>query len=176
MVMELKNVSRYYPEEMPYGDGVQYFQSEDGQDFYESLPLFTRKYKLCIEPDSSIIRSIAEDVSTLYPAGFTITETNYLPANCDIYGGWMYENEVVKAVPVDYAAKAETERQHLLREANNVIADWLTDLQLGVISEDEKASLIIWREYIKALRAMDFSSVTDEKSYEAIAWPEPPVA
>ncbi|EPZ3352130.1 tail fiber assembly protein, partial [Escherichia coli] len=45
--MELKNITRYYPENMPYGNNVQYFQSEDGKDFYESLPLFTKKYKLC---------------------------------------------------------------------------------------------------------------------------------
>ncbi|HGY6721760.1 TPA: phage tail protein, partial [Escherichia coli] len=44
--MELKNITRYYPENMPYGNNVQYFQSEDGKDFYESLPLFTKKYKL----------------------------------------------------------------------------------------------------------------------------------
>ncbi|EJQ0105167.1 phage tail protein, partial [Shigella flexneri] len=50
--MELKNITRYYPENMPYGNNVQYFQSEDGKDFYESLPLFTKKYKLCITPDS----------------------------------------------------------------------------------------------------------------------------
>ena len=28
--MELKNITRYYPENMPYGNNVQYFQSEDG--------------------------------------------------------------------------------------------------------------------------------------------------
>ncbi|EHY5319438.1 phage tail protein, partial [Escherichia coli] len=35
--MELRNVTRYYPEEMPYGKNIQYFRSEDGQDFYESV-------------------------------------------------------------------------------------------------------------------------------------------
>ncbi|ELX3640742.1 phage tail protein, partial [Escherichia coli] len=48
--MELINVKRYNPEHKPYGENVQYFQSEDGRDFYESIPLFTKKYKLCISP------------------------------------------------------------------------------------------------------------------------------
>lgn len=41
--MKLNNVTRYYPEEMPYGEGVQYFQSENGEDFYEALDKFTLK-------------------------------------------------------------------------------------------------------------------------------------
>ncbi|MFG3861253.1 phage tail protein, partial [Escherichia coli] len=57
--MELRNVSRYYPEDMPYGDGIQYFCSEDGQDFYDSVNKFTKKYKLCIHPDTGVIYSMA---------------------------------------------------------------------------------------------------------------------
>ncbi len=74
--MELRNVTRYYPEEMPYGENIQYFRSEDGQDFYESLDKFTKKYKLCIHPETGVIYSMAEDVSRLYPAGFTIVEVD----------------------------------------------------------------------------------------------------
>lgn len=82
--MELKNVSRYYPDEMKYGEGVMYFRSEDGKDFYDSLDLFTKKYKLCIEPDSGVIRSAAQEVSTLYPDGFSVVETEELPEGFDI--------------------------------------------------------------------------------------------
>lgn len=31
--MELRNVTRYYPKEMPYGEGIQYFRSEDDRIF-----------------------------------------------------------------------------------------------------------------------------------------------
>jgi hypothetical protein len=172
--MELKNVARYYPEDMPYGETVQYFQSEDGKDFYESISLFTRKYKLCIEPDTGVIRSIAEDVSTLYPAGFTVVETNYLPADCDIYGGWMYENEVVKAVPVGYKEKSEGIRENRLSEANDITKDWRTELQLGLISDDDKTNLILWMAYIKELKTLDLSSIVDEDSFNAIIWPDVP--
>ena len=77
--MELRNVTRYYPENMPYGEGVQYFRSEDGQDFYESMEKFTKKYKLCIHPETGVIYSMAEDVERLYPVGFTIVEVDELP-------------------------------------------------------------------------------------------------
>lgn len=91
--MELKNISRYYPDEMPYGDGVQYFQSEDGLDFYESWDKFTKKYKLCVEPNTGIIRSVAEDVSILYPPGFTIVETDTLPDGFNVYGEWLWNGK-----------------------------------------------------------------------------------
>ncbi|EDP8849029.1 phage tail protein, partial [Salmonella enterica subsp. enterica] len=60
--MELKNVTRYIPDDQDYDNNFLYFRSEDGQDFYESLSKFTKKYKLCIDSEN-IIRSVAEDVS-----------------------------------------------------------------------------------------------------------------
>lgn len=76
--MELKNVTRYIPDDQDYDNNFLYFRSEDGQDFYESLSKFTKKYKLCIDSEN-IIRSVAEDVSRLYPAGFSVVEVNKLP-------------------------------------------------------------------------------------------------
>ncbi|HFV4763816.1 TPA: phage tail protein, partial [Escherichia coli] len=93
--MELKNITRYYPENMPYGNDVQYFQSEDGKDFYESLSLFTKKYKLCIIPDSGVICSISQDASALYPAGFSVVEADELPEGTDISGNWTFDNGVI---------------------------------------------------------------------------------
>lgn len=75
--MELKNVTRYIPDDQDYDNNFLYFRSEDGQDFYESLSKFTKKYKLCIDSEN-IIRSVAEDVSRLYPAGFRLLRSiNY---------------------------------------------------------------------------------------------------
>lgn len=172
--MKLTNVQRYYPDDMPFGDDVQYFKSEDGQDFYKSQPLFIRKYKLCTEPETGVIRSISTDVSALCPLGFTIEETNYLPEGCDIYGGWMYENEVVKAVPVDFVAKAEAERQRLLSDAAAIIEDWRTELSLNVISEEDKSSLILWLDYIKKLKLLTFNDIRTREAFGAIDWPVSP--
>ncbi|HAV8470759.1 TPA: tail fiber assembly protein, partial [Escherichia coli] len=45
---------------------------------------------------------------------------------------------------------------------------WQTELQLGIISDDDKASLINWLSYIKDIQAVDTSSAPD------INWPESP--
>ncbi|ECD3753518.1 phage tail protein [Salmonella enterica subsp. enterica serovar Orion] len=171
--MELKNVSRYCPENPEYGAGVQYFRSEDGLDFYDSQDKFTKKYKLCVDSEN-IIRSVSEDVSRLYPAGFSVVEVNKLPAGFNIYGDWQYKKGAVVAVPVDYQAKAETTRQKLLDGANSTIADWRTELALGEISDDDKASLTKWMAYIRALKTLDLSDVKDEATFTAIRWPALP--
>ncbi|EAB1665106.1 tail fiber assembly protein [Salmonella enterica subsp. enterica] len=171
--MELKNVTRYIPDDPDYDNNFLYFRSEDGQDFYESLSKFTKKYKLCID-SKNIIRSVSEDVSRLYPAGFSVVEVNKLPAGFNIYGDWQYKKGAVVAVPVDYHAKAETTREKLLTDANSTIADWRTELALGEISDNDKASLTKWMAYIRELKTLDLAGVSDETTFTAIRWPSLP--
>ncbi len=172
--MELRAVTRYYPESMLYGEGIQYFRSEDGQDFYDSLDKFTKKYKLCIHPETGVIYSMAEDVSRLYPVGFTIVEVDELPEGFCIEARWYYKDGEVLPAPVDYRQQAESERARLTVIAEREISDKKTDLLLGIISDEEKEKLKAYRIYAKSLQAMDFSSVTDKVAYDNIAWPESP--
>lgn len=63
---------------------------------------------------------------------------------------------------------AEQQKSALLAEAQNTISLWQTELQLGIISDDDKASLITWMKYIQALNAVDTSTAPD------IEWPDKP--
>ncbi|EBS7467030.1 tail fiber assembly protein [Salmonella enterica] len=171
--MELKNVHRYIPDNPDYDSNFLYFRSEDGQDFYESLSKFTKKYKLCIDSEN-IIRSVSEDVSRLYPAGFSVVEVNKLPAGFNIFGDWQYKKGAVVAVPVNYHAKAETTRQKLLDAANSAIADWRTELALDEISDDDKATLTKWMAYINGLKSLDLKGISDEATFNKIQWPALP--
>ncbi|OSL95269.1 tail fiber assembly protein [Escherichia coli] len=172
--MELRNVTRYYPENMPYGEGIQYFRSEDGLDFYDSLGKFTKKYKLSIHPETGVIYSMSEDVSRLYPAGFTIVEVDELPEDFCIEARWYYAEGPVLPVPVDYRQQAESECARLTAIAEREISDKKTDLLLGIISDEEKEKLKAWRIYVKELLAMDFSTIADKAAYDNIVWPESP--
>lgn len=172
--MELKNITRYYPENIPYGNNVQYFQSEDGKDFYESLSLFTKKYKLCIHPDTGVIHSVSEDVSALYPAGFSVVEVDELPEGMNINGGWQFVDGVVSAVPVNWNAAAENQRVSLLSSANDTIEDWRTELKLDMISDENKARLTRWMTYIGEVKNMVLSDVKSKEQYDSIVWPVKP--
>lgn len=64
---------------------------------------------------------------------------------------------------------ADKQKAALLVEAQKTISFWQTELQLGIISDEDKASLIAWMNYIKAVQSVDTSKVPD------ISWPVQPV-
>lgn len=80
---------------------------------------------------------------------------------------WITDTEAVHAEEVD---KADIDRKNRLDAAKKHISLWQTQLQLGMISDTDKASLIAWMNYITALQAVDASFAPD------IDWPTPPDA
>ncbi|HEB6949177.1 TPA: tail fiber assembly protein [Salmonella enterica subsp. enterica serovar Hvittingfoss] len=64
--------------------------------------------------------------------------------------------------------EAEQQKSALLAEAQSTISLWQTELQLGIISDGDKASLIAWMKYIQALNLVDTSTAPD------IDWPVKP--
>lgn len=65
-------------------------------------------------------------------------------------------------------ALAERKRQTLLAQANEITADWRTELELGMIDDDDKVKLTAWMKYIKAVKAVDISTAPD------VNWPVRP--
>ncbi|HGW5506286.1 TPA: tail fiber assembly protein [Citrobacter koseri] len=82
--------------------------------------------------------------------------------------GYPVLSELPPLTAEDNIAAAELKKASLLAEASSMTGDWKTELELGIISDEDKASLIIWLAYIKALKALDTSSAPD------ISWPTPP--
>lgn len=99
-----------------------------------------------------------------YPEGTTTLK----PATpYDTWNGseWVTDTEAQHAAEVE---AAEQQKAALLLEAQATISLWQTELQLGIISDEDKASLIAWMNYIKAVQAVDTSKAPD------ITWPTPP--
>lgn len=78
---------------------------------------------------------------------------------------WVTDADAQKSGQV---AAAEQKKASLLAEAQSTISLWQTELQLGIISDDDKVSLIAWMKYIQALNAVDTSTAPD------IEWPVKP--
>ena len=101
-----------------------------------------------------------------YPTGTTtlFTSTPY-----DEWDGekWVTDTDAQHAADV---AAAEHQKTALLAAAQDTISIWQTELQLGIISDDDKASLISWLSYIKELQTVDTDASPD------INWPVAPVA
>lgn len=99
-----------------------------------------------------------------YPEG----TTNKAPSTpYDKWDGqkWVTDNDEQHAANV---AAADAEKAALLLTANATIRLRQTELQLGIISDDDKAALITWIGYIKAVQAVDTSTAPN------ITWPEQP--
>ncbi|WP_336981894.1 MULTISPECIES: tail fiber assembly protein [unclassified Cedecea] len=102
--------------------------------------------------------------------GYPSDTTTIAPATA--YDKWDGEKWVtdIDAKKKDDISDAELKRKTLLSEANNITADWRTELTLGIISEADKEKLTVWMEYIKAAKAIDTSTAPD------VSWPEKPAA
>ncbi|HCD9774105.1 tail fiber assembly protein [Enterobacter hormaechei] len=78
---------------------------------------------------------------------------------------WITDTEAQHVADVE---AAEQQKAVLLLEAQATISLWQTELQLGIISDGDKASLISWLSYIKALQTVDTDAASD------INWPVSP--
>lgn len=78
---------------------------------------------------------------------------------------WVTDTDAQHAADVE---TADQKKAALLAEAQEKISLWQTELQLGIISDEDKESLIAWVQYIKAVQAIDTSSAPN------IIWPVAP--
>lgn len=78
---------------------------------------------------------------------------------------WVTDTDAQHAADVD---AANQKKVTLLAEAKGKIGFWQTELQLGIISDEDKESLIEWMQYIKVVQAITTSSVPN------INWPARP--
>lgn len=67
-------------------------------------------------------------------------------------------------------AEAEAKKQALIAEASQKTQLWQTQLMLGIITEEDKASLKEWMLYVQEVQAVDPSLGA------AVVWPTPPAS
>ncbi|AMA06010.1 hypothetical protein ACJ69_23605 (plasmid) [Enterobacter asburiae] len=70
--------------------------------------------------------------------------------------------------PEEEAEAAAQRKAALLADAKSTINIWQTELQLGIISDEDKTSLILWIAYIRELQNIDPGTGSD------IKWPTQP--
>ncbi|MDN0805717.1 tail fiber assembly protein [Escherichia coli] len=105
----------------------------------------------------TVLGDYLESTTTLAPA------TPY-----DTWNGSEWVTDTEEQHIADVKA-AEQQKSAFLAEAQVAISLWQTELQLGILSEKDKASLILWLTYIKELQAVVPDTAPN------IKWPTPPV-
>lgn len=99
-----------------------------------------------------------------YPHGVT-TMAPSTPYDRWNGSAWVTDEGALKSGQVK---EAEQKKSALLSEAQSAISLWQTELQLGIISDGDRASLITWMKYIQSLNAVDTFTAPD------IEWPVKP--
>ena len=110
-----------------------------------------------------------EALAITVPGDYPEGTTTLSPATpYDTWNGseWVTDTEEQHIADVE---AAEQQKSAFLAEAQAAISLWQTELQLGIISDKDKASLILWLTYIKELQAIVPDAAPD------IKWPTPPV-
>ncbi|EPE7531115.1 tail fiber assembly protein [Salmonella enterica subsp. enterica serovar Newport] len=144
---------------------------ENGLDFYNSIDTFKLKYKLCIHPDTKVIHSVSENISTLYPAGFDIVESDSLPYDDIISGKYQFvDNKIIPRTynEVELTQITNAEKSKKLKLANEKIRPLQDAVDLGIATDEEIQKLGAWKRYRVEINRIDTSNLLD------ISWPLPP--
>ncbi|WP_053140619.1 tail fiber assembly protein [Erwinia billingiae] len=109
----------------------------------------------------------AREVSDQVFSTFSAPSVNGMVRSCNADGEpcWIEPPALTQAEEV---AEAEVKRNALLSHAQEIILNWQSELTLGIISDEDKDSLILWLNYIKQIQALDTSHAPD------IIWPDVP--
>lgn len=161
------------------GLSVSFATDEAGADWYESQKKFQSDTLKIVFNNEGVIVSMSHDVSALWPASNSVAEIalDDVPNGLSINGEWVFDGEQIQPRTTtleEWQAKAKTLQQNLLNDAGTVTADWRTELQLGIISDEDKLTLIEWMNYIKSVKSLDLSEVKDEATLNEVAWPDKP--
>lgn len=104
-------------------------------------------------------------ISVEVPDNFSSGNKTYIPET----GEWITDPPYVRTHEDD-VRDAETYRRNLIAQAEKTMAGWVLDLNLGLISEEDKQKLIAWRLYVKELDALELDAAPE------IEWPPVPGA
>ncbi|EGJ4498903.1 tail fiber assembly protein [Escherichia coli] len=179
-MLHLKNITAGNPKtaeqyQMTKRHSIVWLFSEDGKNWYEEQKNFASDTIKVAYNERGRVVWVGKDVTGIEPTNVSIIELPDITTNRRITapGYWFYRND---EFVFDYKLKAEDERDALLKQVSVMTSDQEKDLLLGLISDEDREKLKAYRIYAKSLQAMDFSTIADKTSYNAIEWPVSPEA
>ncbi|WP_105466906.1 tail fiber assembly protein [Escherichia coli] len=179
-MLHLKNITAGNPKtaeqyQLTKQYDVTWLFSEDGKNWYEEQKNFASDTIKVAYNERGRVVWVGKDVTGIEPTNVSIIELPDITTNRRITapGYWFYRND---EFVFDYKLKAEDERDALLKQVSIMTSEWEKDLLLGLINNEDREKLKAYRIYAKSLQAMDFSTITDKVSYNAIEWPVSPEA
>ncbi|WP_395274949.1 tail fiber assembly protein [Enterobacter bugandensis] len=153
---------------------IVFLKDDNGNDWYLWLKTLSQEtLKISFNPDTKEIIHFSYDASAIFPINQVVVEVapenvpdEFTSAGEKALGGaFLFDGGKIIAAPVDYAAEAQSRKQELLNQANNVIATLQDAVELDMATVEEADHLTQWRKYRVLLSRVDVT---------APVWPEVP--
>jgi hypothetical protein len=153
---------------------IVFLKDDNGNDWYLWLKTLSQEtLKISFNPDTKEIIHFSYDASAIFPINQVVVEVapenvpdEFTAAGEKALGGaFLFDGGKIIAAPVDYAAEAQSRKQELLNQANNVIATLQDAVELDMATVEEADDLTQWRKYRVLLSRVDVT---------APVWPEVP--
>lgn len=153
---------------------IVFLKDDNGNDWYLWLKTLSQEtLKISFNPDTKEIIHFSYDASAIFPINQVVVEVapenvpdEFTAAGEKALGGaFLFDGGKIIAAPVDYAAEAQSRKQELLNQANNVIATLQDAVELDMATVKEADDLTQWRKYRVLLSRVDVT---------APVWPEVP--
>ena len=164
--MRMNNISVYQnksPDAIPM---AEYYQDENGIDWYESREDFKKKWIVGFNKDG-VVCVITNDVQSINPAGLSIMDFDDIPEGMNISGGWKFDGKKLIQSAAARTKELSAKKARLMREVSDDIAALEDAATLGFETKEEVAELKALREYRIALKRLDI----EDKN---LIWPKRP--
>ncbi len=150
-------------------DSAVYIRCNEGEDWYDLVPLFREDTLKFVLDADGVIRDLNVDASRLWPLGFSVIEIALTEVPAEIIDGnprlnWRYADGVFSTTHKIEKLK----KKKLLAEAENTIAPLSRAARLKIATDDELAQLDEWEKYSVLVSRVDVQDAPD------ITWPEKP--
>lgn len=177
-MIHLKNISAVNPKtieqyQLTRRAGVIWLYSEDGRNWYEAIQDFAADTIKVMYLANGQVAWVGADPAAINPVDASVIELANNTANrrIDASGYWYFRDD---EFVFDWQAKSEDERRQRLSVLSQTTTELERDALAGIIPPEGLEKLKQYRLYVRALRDMDFSRITDRKSHDAIVWPQEP--
>ena len=150
-----KPTSGYTEENEPeLNPNVLYAKDKDGRDGYDCQAEFSSDTLKIMYDENGVIVCISKDVTAIFPPGFSVAEVEISetpPEACNDMT-WVYrDGRVIKSIysPVEKRKILQGEKERRIVRVNQVTQTLNSKLLLGMATDEEKAKLRVWMDYVK---------------------------
>nr|WP_241391864.1 tail fiber assembly protein [Serratia proteamaculans]ULG15966.1 tail assembly chaperone [Serratia proteamaculans] len=179
-MVNYKNFTIYKPEfnaseeeETEYRPDILYARDETGRDWYDCQADFSDDTLKVMYDDKGVIVCISKDVTAIFPPGFSVAEVAIRetpPEACNDMT-WAYQyGKIIKRVysPDEKRKMIQGEKERRIAHVNQVTQTLNSKLLLGIATDEEKAKLRAWMDYVN-----EIEEISADADPEKTIWPTP---